>query len=88
MKLNADGTIEQFKARVVAKGYNQLKGIDYNESFSLVAKIVTGRIFFFITAENGWPLYQKDINNMFLLGFLDEEIYMSPPEGYFKEKEG
>lgn len=56
VKLNADGTMERFTARVVAKGYNQLKGIDYNESFSPVAKIVVVRMFFFVAVVNGWPL--------------------------------
>lgn len=88
LKVNADGTVKRFKASVVAKGYNQLKEIDYNENFSPVAKIVTVRMFFFVAAVKGWPLHQVDINNAFLHSFLEEKIYMTPPEGYFKARKG
>ncbi|KAL2247235.1 UNVERIFIED_CONTAM: Retrovirus-related Pol polyprotein from transposon RE1 [Sesamum indicum] len=82
LKLKPDGSMDRYKARLIAKGYNQIEGIDYNDSFSPIAKAVTIRTFLVVVCKQNWFLHQLDINNAFLHGFIDEDIYMKPPEGY------
>lgn len=60
------------------------KGTDYKHTFSPVAKLATLRVLIALATAKQWPLHQLDINSAFLHGFLDEEIYMKPPEGYSK----
>ena len=57
---------------------------DYFDSFSPVAKLVTIKLFLAITVAKSQPIHQLDINNAFLHGYLEEEVYMQPPEGYTK----
>lgn len=63
------------KARLAAKGYHQKAGIDYQDSFSLVAKQVIVRLLFALSAAKGWQLHQLDINNAFLHGTHDQKKY-------------
>jgi len=70
-------TIDKYKARLVAKRYTQTEGIEYFETFSLVVKITTIQFILSLASAKGWILHQLDVNNAFLHGDLDEEIYMA-----------
>ncbi|KAK1611308.1 hypothetical protein QYE76_034981 [Lolium multiflorum] len=79
IKKNADGTIDRYKARLVAKVFKQRYGIEYEDTFSPVVKAATIRLVLSISVSRGWSLRQLDVNNAFLHGVLKEEVYMKQP---------
>ncbi|KAL0549434.1 hypothetical protein IC582_013916 [Cucumis melo] len=79
IKTHSDGTIERYKAHLVAKGYFQEYGINYEETFAHVARMTSVRSLLAVDAAKQWPLLQMDVKNDFLNGTLSEEVYMKPP---------
>jgi len=82
IKENPDGTINRYKARLVAKGFHQQQGSNFNETFSPVVKPVTIRLVLTVDVTHHWSIQQLDVNNAFLNGVLDEEVYMQQPQGF------
>ncbi|RVX21294.1 Retrovirus-related Pol polyprotein from transposon RE1 [Vitis vinifera] len=81
-KLHSDGSIERHKARLVAQGFSQVHGLDFGDTFSPVVRPATIRIILSLAVTSGWRLHQLDVKNVFLHGFLNEEVYMEQPPGY------
>jgi hypothetical protein len=74
------------KSRLVAQGYSQKEGIDYEETFAPVARLQTFRILLAFSVAKGFKLHQMDVKSAFLNGVLEEEVYVRQPPGFESEK--
>nr|GEY57425.1 hypothetical protein [Tanacetum cinerariifolium] len=81
-KKNEDQTVIRNKAQLVAKGYAQEEGIDFKESFALVARLEAVRIFIAYIAHKSFQIYQMDLKTTFLNGPLKKEVYVAQPDGF------
>ncbi|GKB98574.1 retrovirus-related pol polyprotein from transposon TNT 1-94 [Tanacetum coccineum] len=78
-KLDEDGIVSRNKARLVAQGYNQQEGIDYEETYAPVARLESIRILLAIACANDFKLYQMEVKSAFINGFINEEVYVAQP---------
>ena len=81
-KMNENGIIVRNKARLVAQGFNQEEGIDYEETFALVARLEAIRMLLAFACFKDFVLYQMDVKNAFLNDFINEEVYVEQPPGF------
>jgi hypothetical protein len=78
LKTKSDGSIECYKARLIARGFQQTQGRDYDETFAPVANMTTVRTMIAVAATHSWTIHQMDVKNAFLHGDLHEEVYTPP----------
>ena len=81
-KHSADGSIEKYKARFVARGFSQKEGIDYEETFAPVARYTSIRAILAIAAVMKWKVHHMDVKTTFLNGVIEEEVYVEQPQGF------
>nr|GEZ26145.1 hypothetical protein [Tanacetum cinerariifolium] len=81
-KRDEENTIIRNKSHLVAKGYAQKEGVDFEESFSPVARLEAVRLFITYAAHKSFIIYQMDVKTMFLYGPLKEEVYVNQPDGF------
>ncbi|KAJ9546650.1 hypothetical protein OSB04_019193 [Centaurea solstitialis] len=81
-KFDSNGRLERYKARLVAQGFSQQPGLDFDDTFSPVVKPATIRTVLSISISRNWPIHQLDVKNAFLHGDLTETVYMRQPPGY------
>lgn len=82
IKQKAGGSIDRYKAQLVAKGFKQHYGLDYEDTFSPVVKAATTRLIMSLAVSNNWSIRQLDVQNAFLHSVLEEEVFMRQPPGY------
>ncbi|GJR84463.1 retrovirus-related pol polyprotein from transposon TNT 1-94 [Tanacetum coccineum] len=81
-KLDENGVVSRNKARLVAQGHNQQEGIDYDETYAPLARLESIRILIAYACALDFKLFQMDVKNAFLNGFINEEVYMAQPPGF------
>lgn len=81
-KMNEEGQVIRNKARLVCEGYSKIEGVDFEETFALVARMEAIKMFLAFAFSRGFKIYQMDVKSTFLNGELKEEVYMEQPEGF------
>ena len=78
----ANGNIKKYKARFVAHWFSQVEGVDYDETFALVAHYTSIISLLYIVAKMDWKIHQMDVKAAFLNGIIQEEVYVEQPQGF------
>ena len=86
IKHKSNGSVEQFKARLVILGNHQKERIDYTETFAPLVKMVMICTVLVVAATRAWELHQMDVHNAFLHGDLEEIVYMNSPPSFLPEQ--
>ena len=86
-KINLNGSVNKYKARLVIKGYAQMFGVDFSETFAPVARLDTIRMLLVLAAQKDWVIHQMDVKSIFLNGYLEEEIFVEQHEIFQEQKE-
>ena len=81
-KSDAEGVVTRNKARLVAQGYTQVEGVDFDETFAPVARLESIRLLLGVACLLKFKLFQMDVKSAFLNGYLNEEVYMEQPKGF------
>ena len=81
-KFNENGTVVRNKSRLVAQGYSQVEGVDFDETFAPIARLESIQILLAIACHMNFKLYQMDVKSAFLNGMLQEEVYVEQPKGF------
>jgi hypothetical protein len=82
IKHAVDGSVEKFKARFIARCFTQKEGIDYDETFSPVARYTSIRVIITLASVLGWKLHQMDVKTTFLNGKIEHEVFVEQPYGF------
>jgi hypothetical protein len=85
IKQGANGEVECYKARLVARGFTQTYGVDYNETFAPIAKFTSIRCILTLAAFEDMEIHQMDVKTTFFNGELQKEIYMEQPQGFMHQ---
>ena len=81
-KTDEEGNVIRNKARLIAQGYSQIEGVDYDETFALIARMESIRILLALTCQLKFKLYEMDVKTAFLNGLLNEDVYVAQPKGF------
>ena len=82
IKYSSDGSVDRYKAYLVAKGFHQRLRVDFHDTFNSVVKPTAVRIILSLAVTCGWTLRQLDVNNAFLQGTLSKDVFMKQPQGF------
>jgi hypothetical protein len=88
IKHATDGSVEKFKAIFVARGFTQKEEIDYEETFSPIAKYTSIRTIISLASVLGWKLHQMDVKTTFLNGKIEQEVFVEQPDGFVLHNKG
>jgi len=81
-KSDENGTVTRNNTRLVAQGYTQIEGLDFDETFALVARLESIRLLLGVSCILKFKLFQMDVKSAFLNGYMNEEVYVEQPKGF------